>query len=153
MFPLHPFSTPWKHQKTVTFCDVFRGVEKGCIENELVNSLRKPICFQCTLSLPPENISKPYGFLMFSRGRERVQGAETLLTWYLKFQNVLKADLIPLANILTPTLWEGLYMPVAFVVDQLVIHWGNINAVICNCGGVSRQMHGQWSLQIICTYR
>ena len=23
-------------------------------------------CSQCTLSLPPENISKPYGFLMFS---------------------------------------------------------------------------------------
>ena len=26
---MHPFSTPWKHQKTVTFFDVFRGQKKG----------------------------------------------------------------------------------------------------------------------------
>ena len=32
----------------------------------------KPICSQCTLSLPTENIRKPYSFLMFSGGRERV---------------------------------------------------------------------------------
>ena len=32
----------------------------------------KPICSQCTLSLPPQNIRKPYSFLMFSGGRERV---------------------------------------------------------------------------------
>ena len=32
----------------------------------------QPICFQCTLFLPPENIRKPYGFLMFSGGREKV---------------------------------------------------------------------------------
>ena len=25
LFPMHPFSTPWKHQKTLTFSDVFRG--------------------------------------------------------------------------------------------------------------------------------
>ena len=24
-FPMHPFSTPWKHQKTARFSDVFRG--------------------------------------------------------------------------------------------------------------------------------
>ena len=30
-----------------------------------------PIRSQCTLSLPPENIRKPYGFL-FLGGRERV---------------------------------------------------------------------------------
>ena len=24
-FPVHPFSTPWKHQKPVRFSDVFRG--------------------------------------------------------------------------------------------------------------------------------
>ena len=23
-FPMHPFSTPWKHQKTLRFSDVFR---------------------------------------------------------------------------------------------------------------------------------
>ena len=29
-FSMHPFSTPWKHQKNVRF-SVFRRVEKGCI--------------------------------------------------------------------------------------------------------------------------
>ena len=24
-FPMHPFFTPWKHQKTVRFSDVFKG--------------------------------------------------------------------------------------------------------------------------------
>ena len=24
-FPMHPFSTPWKHQKTIRFSDVFKG--------------------------------------------------------------------------------------------------------------------------------
>ena len=33
---------------------------------------RLPISSQCTLSLPPENIKKPYGFLIFSGARERV---------------------------------------------------------------------------------
>ena len=36
---MHPFSTPWKHQKTLQFSDVFwcfQGVEKGCIGNEWV---------------------------------------------------------------------------------------------------------------------
>ena len=31
---MHPFSTPWKHQKTVTFSGVFwcfQGVEKKCL--------------------------------------------------------------------------------------------------------------------------
>ena len=27
-FPMHPFSTPWKHQKTLRFSDVFRGQKK-----------------------------------------------------------------------------------------------------------------------------
>ena len=31
---------------------------------------------QCTLSLPPENIRKPYGFLMFSESREKVHWEE-----------------------------------------------------------------------------
>ena len=33
-FPVHPFYTLWKHQKTVRFSHVFRGVEKGCIRKE-----------------------------------------------------------------------------------------------------------------------
>ena len=28
--------------------------------------------YQCALSVPPESIRKPYGFLMFSGGREKV---------------------------------------------------------------------------------
>ena len=35
---MHPFSVPWKHQKTLRFSDVFREVEKGCIGNEWVNN-------------------------------------------------------------------------------------------------------------------
>ena len=30
-FPMHPFSTPWKHQKTLRFSDVFRGQRKGAL--------------------------------------------------------------------------------------------------------------------------
>ena len=32
----------------------------------------KPIHSQCIFSLPPENIRKPYGVLMFSGGRKMV---------------------------------------------------------------------------------
>ena len=39
-FPMHPFYSPLKHQKTVRFSD--EGVEKGCIENEWVKILRFP---------------------------------------------------------------------------------------------------------------
>ena len=35
---MHPFSTPWKHQKTVRFSDVFRGQRKGALGT---NGLRK----------------------------------------------------------------------------------------------------------------
>ena len=45
LFPMHPFSTPSKHQKTLWFflCfDVFRVLEKGCIGNEWVNETVSP---------------------------------------------------------------------------------------------------------------
>ena len=29
--PIHPSSTPWKHQKTLQFFDVFRGLRKGSL--------------------------------------------------------------------------------------------------------------------------
>ena len=37
-FPMHPFATPCKHQKTqpIRFLRCFQGVEKGCIGNEWV---------------------------------------------------------------------------------------------------------------------
>lgn len=31
LFPIDPFSTSWKHQKTARFSDVLKGAEKGCI--------------------------------------------------------------------------------------------------------------------------
>ena len=45
---MHPFPTPWKHQKTVR---CFQGVEKGCIGNEWVKlndeDIRK-MCKTCS---------------------------------------------------------------------------------------------------------
>ena len=36
LFPMHPFSTLWKHKKTVRFSDVFRRQRKGAVgTNEL----------------------------------------------------------------------------------------------------------------------
>ena len=32
LFPMHPFFTPWKHQKTVQFSDVFRGRKRVHLE-------------------------------------------------------------------------------------------------------------------------
>ena len=32
LFPMHPFTTPWKHQKTVKFSDVFMGRERMHLE-------------------------------------------------------------------------------------------------------------------------
>ena len=36
-----------------------------------------PICAQCTVSLPSENSRKPYDFLSFSEGKERVHLVKT----------------------------------------------------------------------------
>ena len=37
---MHPFSNPWKHQKTVRFSDVFREARKGALEtNGLISIL------------------------------------------------------------------------------------------------------------------
>ena len=33
---MYPFSTHWKHQKTLPFSDIFRGLDKGKIENKWV---------------------------------------------------------------------------------------------------------------------
>ena len=32
LFPMHLFSAPWEHQKTVSFSDVFRSWRKGALE-------------------------------------------------------------------------------------------------------------------------
>ena len=43
-FPMHTFSTPWKHQKTVRFSEVFRGYRKGAlITNGLISFGRSAI--------------------------------------------------------------------------------------------------------------
>ena len=39
LFPMHPFSTAWKHQKTLQFSHVFRGKRKGYIGNKWVKQL------------------------------------------------------------------------------------------------------------------
>ena len=42
LFPVHPFSTPWKHKKTLRFSDVFRGWREGTLgTNGLINLLIK----------------------------------------------------------------------------------------------------------------
>ena len=58
-----------------------------------------PIRSQCTLSLPSENIRKPYGFLIFSGGRERVlwermgsKGNSQELIFYLLLSLLVKTD-------------------------------------------------------------
>ena len=38
MFPKHPFSTPWKHQKTVRFSNVFRGYKKGALGTNVLKT-------------------------------------------------------------------------------------------------------------------
>ena len=35
-FPVHPFSTPWKYQKTLMVFLFFQGVEKGRIGNKWI---------------------------------------------------------------------------------------------------------------------
>ena len=41
-------------------------------ENKQNDDIELTHSFQCTLSLPPENMRKPYDFFMFSEFRERV---------------------------------------------------------------------------------
>ena len=36
-FPMHPFSVPWKYQKTLRFSDVFRGQRKGALGTNGLN--------------------------------------------------------------------------------------------------------------------
>ena len=43
LFPMQPFSTLGRHQKTLLFSDVFRRVEKGCIGNKWVQNPVKNI--------------------------------------------------------------------------------------------------------------
>ena len=58
LFPMHPFSTPWKHQTIVWFSDVFRGLRKGCIGTKWVNSENNSYSLrnEPTLRLPLANI-------------------------------------------------------------------------------------------------
>ena len=49
LFPMHPFSTPWKHQKTVRFSDIFRGWRKGALRtNGLIERYPRKFLFQRT---------------------------------------------------------------------------------------------------------
>ena len=42
-------------------------------------------------------------------------------------------------------------MPVAFVVGWLALHWGHTHVIMFNYRVLNQQMHGESSLQIICT--
>ena len=75
MLPVHPFSTPWKHQNTLRFSDVFRGVEKGCIGDKWVNLFKKWESIKIGGDLnvktkPPKpaitRLPKPWNNLIFS---------------------------------------------------------------------------------------
>ena len=59
------YSTLWAD----TCHDVTASEVNGMIFSRCVLTHSFPIY---TFSLPPENLRKPYGFLMFSKGRERV---------------------------------------------------------------------------------
>ena len=55
LFLMHPFPTPWKHQKTYQFFNVFREEGKGTLgRNELVISLKLTIAGTGTLIYWPE---------------------------------------------------------------------------------------------------
>ena len=43
-FPRHPFSTPWKDQKTLRFSDVLKGQRKGTLGTI---GLRQRFCHRC----------------------------------------------------------------------------------------------------------
>ena len=65
------------------------------LHSEGHSRLCKPIRSQCTLSLPPENIKKRQGFLMFSEGRERVHweqmGWTSMIKPFAKLVNIFLA--------------------------------------------------------------
>ena len=75
MLPVHPFSTPWKHQNTLRFSDVSSGVEKGCIGDKWVNLFKKWESIKIGGDLnvktkPPKpaitRLPKPWNNLIFS---------------------------------------------------------------------------------------
>ena len=41
LFPIHPFSTPWKNKKIVRFSDFSRGKRKGALETSRLNFLQE----------------------------------------------------------------------------------------------------------------
>ena len=50
-FPMHPFSTPWKQQKTVRFSDIFRGQRKGALGANGLRYLSRAACNNQTWKL------------------------------------------------------------------------------------------------------
>ena len=67
-FPEYPFYNLWSSDglKLNQICP------HGLIFYKFASQDIYPICSKFTLSLPPENIRKPYGFLMFAGATERV---------------------------------------------------------------------------------
>ena len=60
LFPMHPFSAPWKHQKTWRFSDVFKGERKGALgTNRLNNQSRNQTTeLMCNLRKIAQNVNR-----------------------------------------------------------------------------------------------
>ena len=56
--------------------------------------------------------------------------------FYEQHHHFYKNILIPTLLLLRPPLRVTPSIPVAFVVDWLVLHWGNTHLLICKCQGV-----------------
>ena len=68
--------------------------------------------------------------------------------FHIEFQHLFKVDH---SSTCTVPLRVSPRVPVAFVVGQLVLHWGLTYAILCNYEGVGQRMHKNSSLQIVCT--
>ena len=75
---------PGSSLKVSCILKIFRA--QSCFSGR--NDFQGSICSQCTVSLPPENIRKPYGFLMFSGGRERVHWENKWIKSLTKLTNL-----------------------------------------------------------------
>ena len=104
---MHPFSTPWKHQKTVRFSDVFRRQRKGALGTNRLKCVSFRDLLQIWLEIQP-NLSKlicvyfsGISEARFSDYVSKVQGG-SILQNSPKFQAKFGND--PLLNLLVKSL-------------------------------------------------
>ena len=68
-FPIHPFSSTWKHQKTLRFFDVFRGWGKGALGPNGLKVASFRIFYFCRVCLPVKIL---FRFSMKSRCMQNI---------------------------------------------------------------------------------